>query len=208
MTRSAATVRVEVAGVLLAAGGSRRLGFPKQLVRWRTRALLVHALRALRAALPDSPLVVVLGAQAQRLRSAARRALPAATVVTNSRWAEGLATSLQAGIAAAPRGTRAILITLVDQPHVDGRALRRLLLAWRRKPGIPAAARYDGRAGVPAILPRRSWRAARSLKGDSGARGLLRAAESVALVDLPEAALDIDTPADVARLSPRSSSRS
>jgi molybdenum cofactor cytidylyltransferase len=208
MTRSAATVRVEVAGVLLAAGGSRRLGFPKQLVRWRTRALLVHALRALRAALPDSPLVVVLGAQAQRLRSAARRALPAAKVVTNSRWAEGLATSLQAGIAAAPRGTRAILITLVDQPHVDGRALRRLLLAWRRKPGIPAAARYDGRAGVPAILPRRSWRAARSLKGDSGARGLLRAAESVALVDLPEAALDIDTPADVARLSPRSSSRS
>lgn len=208
MTRSAATVRVEVAGVLLAAGGSRRLGFPKQLVRWRTRALLVHALRALRAALPDSPLVVVLGAQAQRLRSAARRALPAARVVTNSRWAEGLATSLQAGIAAAPRGARAILITLVDQPRVDGPALRRLLLAWRRKPGIPAAARYDGRAGVPAILPRRSWRAARSLKGDSGARGLLRAAESVTLVDLPEAALDIDTPADVARLSPRSSSRS
>jgi CTP:molybdopterin cytidylyltransferase MocA len=99
------------------------------------------------------------------------------------------------------------MITLVDQPHVDGLALRRLLRAWRRKPGIPAAARYDGRTGVPAVLPRRSWRAARSLTGDTGARSLLRGAAAVTLVDMPEAALDIDTQADLARLSGRPSSR-
>ena len=208
MTRSAATGLKNVAAVLLAAGGSRRLGFPKQLVRWRARPLLVHALDAIREALPDAEIVVVLGAQAQRLRSVVRRSAPAATTVTNVRWADGLATSLRAGIAAVPRGTRAILITLVDQPRIDGRALRRLLRAWSRKPGVPAAARYVGHAGVPAILPRRSWRAARNLTGDIGARALLRDAASITLVDMPEAALDIDTPAEVARLSRRPLSRS
>jgi CTP:molybdopterin cytidylyltransferase MocA len=201
MTRSAPTGPPRVAAVLLAAGGSRRLGTPKQLARWRSRPLLVHTLDALNGALPGGPLVAVLGAGALRLRSVVRRTAPAATVVTNARWADGLATSLKAGIAAVPRGTRAILVALVDQPNVDTRALRRLLRAWRRKPGVPAAARYDGRAGVPAILPRSSWRAARALTGDSGARGLLRATASLTLVDMPEAELDIDTAADLERLS-------
>ena len=208
MTRSAATGLKNVAAVLLAAGGSRRLGFPKQLVRWRARPLIAHALDAAHDALPHSPCVVVVGAHHHRLRAAVRRACPAATVVTNAGWADGLATSLQAGIAAVPRGIRAILIVLVDQPHVDGRALRRLLAGWRRKPGVAAAARYDGQAGVPAILPRRSWRAARNLTGDTGARAMLRDAASITLVDMPEAALDIDTPAEVAHLSRQPLSRS
>ena len=209
MTRSAPTAPPRVAGVLLAAGGSRRLGFPKQLARWRSRPLLAHALDALKGALPDGPLVVVLGARALRLRAVIRRTVPTPTVVTNARWADGLGTSLRAGIAAVPRGTRAILVALVDQPKVDAEALRRLLRAWRRKPGVPAAARYDGRAGVPAVLPRSSWRAARSLTGDSGARGLLRAAgASLTLVDMPEAELDIDTAADLERLSRRRASHS
>ena len=207
MTRSAATGPKNVAAVLLAAGESRRLGFPKQLVRWRARPLIAHALQAMQEAVPRGPCIVVIGAHAQRLRSTIRRVSPAATVVANSRWAEGLATSLRAGIAAVPRDARAVLITLVDQPRVDSRALRRLLRAWCRKPGLPAAARYDGRAGVPAVLPRRSWRAARSLTGDSGARGLLRGAVPITLVDTPEAAVDIDTLADLQCLSRRSSSR-
>jgi CTP:molybdopterin cytidylyltransferase MocA len=209
MTRSAPTTPRRVAAVLLAAGGSRRLGTPKQLVRWRSRPLLVQALDALNGALPGGPLVVVLGDRALRLRGVIRRTVPAPIVVTNARWADGLATSLKAGIAAVPPGTRAILVALVDQPNVDAHALRRLLRAWRRKPGTPAAARYDGRAGVPAVLPRSSWRAARALTGDSGARGLLRAAgASLTLVDMPEAELDVDTAADLEHLSRRRASRS
>jgi len=203
VTRSAATGTHDVAAVLLAAGGSRRLGFPKQLVRWRARPLLAHALHAIRTALPESTLVVVLGAQALRLRSVVRRVDPAATIVVNPRWNDGVSTSLRTGIAAVPHGARAILVTLADQPHVDGRALRRLLRAWRRKPGIPAAARYGVNAGVPAVLPRNAWRAVRSLTGDRGARDLLRAARSLTSVDLPEARLDIDTSADLGMLRAR-----
>jgi CTP:molybdopterin cytidylyltransferase MocA len=199
VTRSAPRDDRRIACVLLAAGGSRRLGFPKQLVRRRTRSLLAHAVAAARGALPHSPLIVVLGAGALRLRLAARRAAPRVDVVYNARWADGLASSLRAGLAAARPPVDAVLVTLVDQPKVDARALERLLTAWRRRPGVAAAARYSGRPGVPAVLPRRYWRALRALRGDAGARALLRGSEITA-VDLPEAELDVDTRADIARL--------
>jgi molybdenum cofactor cytidylyltransferase len=187
-----------LACVLLAAGGSRRLGEPKQLLRRRGQPLLLHAVAAIRAAAPPStPLIVVLGAHRSRLRLVLRRAAPDARVVTNPHWADGLASSLRAGLARVPRGAHALLIALVDQPHVNEAALRRLLAAWRRRPGRPAAANYDNRAGVPAVLPRPYWRAVRSLRGDSGARALLRGARAVTLVDMPEAAVDLDTPEDV-----------
>jgi len=197
MARFAARRSPALACVLLAAGGSRRLGRPKQLLRRQSRPLLLHAIDAARAAAPGAPLVVVLGAHRLRLRLAVRRAAPTAIVVANARWADGLASSLQAALAAVPRTTRAILVQLVDQPRVDANALRRLLDAWRRRPGVPAAAHYDNRAGVPAVLPRSAWRSVRALRGDSGARTLLRDAHALTLVDMPQAAVDLDTPADV-----------
>ncbi len=149
--------------------------------------------------MPHGPLIVVLGAEVLRMRLAVRRAMPGVTVVYNRHWMGGLASSLNAGLAAVPKRTRSILVTLVDQPNVDGRALLRLLQAWRRRPGVAAAAHYSGRPGVPAVLPRRYWRAIRALRGDAGARALLRG-RAITTVDMPEAELDIDTPGDVARL--------
>jgi CTP:molybdopterin cytidylyltransferase MocA len=186
--------------VLLAAGGSRRLGRPKQLVRSRGRTLLARAVDAARAALPGAPLVTVLGAEALRLRALLRRCDPEALPIVNPHWRSGLASSLARGLDALPSDVDAALVLLVDQPNVDAHALRRLVAAWRRRPSTPAAARYLGRAGVPAILPRRSWRALRGLDGDSGARALLRGAASITLVDMPEAELDVDTPEDLVRL--------
>jgi CTP:molybdopterin cytidylyltransferase MocA len=186
--------------VLLAAGGSRRLGRPKQLVRRRGQALLARAVDAARGALPGAPLVVVLGAEALRLRALLRRRDPAVRPVVNSRWSTGLASSLERGLDALSSDVDAALVLLVDQPNVDAAALRRLVAAWRRRPTAPAAAHYLGRAGVPAILPRRSWRAVRGLDGDAGARALLRGVATVTLVDMPEAEIDIDTPEDAARL--------
>jgi CTP:molybdopterin cytidylyltransferase MocA len=200
MVGSAARLRRRLACVLLAAGGSRRLGRPKQLVRSRGRALLTRAIDAARGALPNAPLVTVLGAEALRLRALLRRRDPEALPILNAHWRSGLASSLARGLDALPGDVDAALVLLVDQPNVDADALQRLVAAWCRRPSAPAAARYLGRAGVPAILPRRSWRALRGLDGDLGARALLRGAATVTLVDMPEAELDIDTPEDAARL--------
>jgi molybdenum cofactor cytidylyltransferase len=191
---------------LLAAGGSRRLGAAKQLIRYRTRPLLAHALAAARGALPRAPLIVVVGSEALRLKLVVRRARCGARIVANPRWRAGMATSLRSGLAAVPRTARAALVLLVDQPRVDAAALTRLVGAWRRRPGVPAAARYDRRTGVPAVLPRRHWSALKLLQGDQGARALLRGAPSITLVEMPEAALDIDTPADLLELRASASS--
>jgi molybdenum cofactor cytidylyltransferase len=199
MVASASRDPQRIACLVLAAGGSRRLGTPKQLLRRRAQPLLARTLAAARGALPRSPLIVVLGAAALRMRGVVRRAARDAVVVNNARWAEGLASSLNVGLDAVPARTAAILVALVDQPGVDTRALLRLVSAWRRHPGAAAAAFYAGRTGVPAVLPRRYWRAIRELRGDAGARTLLRAAK-VTNVEMPEAELDIDTRADAARL--------
>ncbi len=184
---------------MLAAGGSRRLGQPKQLLRRRLQPLLIAAVRG--ADRVDArPVIVVLGAEALRLRALLRRERTPTRAVLNPRWRDGLAGSLQAGLAAAPRDARAVLVLLVDQPDVTASALRRLVAAWHKRPGVPAAAWYGGRAGVPAILPRSTWRAVRELEGDAGARAILRATPRLTLVPMPEAALDVDTPADAARL--------
>jgi molybdenum cofactor cytidylyltransferase len=188
---------------LLAAGGSRRLGRPKQLVRHGVRTLLQRAIAAARGVLPAAPLIVVVGANAVRVRAVLVRARPPIQIVTNAHWHGGMATSLQAGIAAVPRTARAALVLVVDQPHLGAAGLARLLRAWRRRPGVPAAARYDGRAGVPAVLPRRQWHKLQELQGDEGARALLRGSDRLTLVDLPEASFDVDTLADVEQLRSR-----
>jgi molybdenum cofactor cytidylyltransferase len=184
---------------LLAAGGSRRFGSPKQLARYRGRPLLTHAVEAARGALPRAPFVVVVGAETLRLMLVVRRTHCRARVVANSDWKRGMATSLRAGLAAVPRSAKAALVLLVDQPRVGAAALTRLVVAWRRRPGLPAAARYAGSTGVPAVLPRRYWRTLQAMRGDEGARALLRD-RRVTLVEMPEAALDVDTPGDLLRL--------
>lgn len=186
--------------VLLAAGGSTRLGRTKQLVRFRNRPLVAHAAALAEAATPGR-VVVVLGAEACRLRHVLRQHAPRAEVVVNGRWRDGMGSSLAAGLGRLPSSARAALILLVDQPRVTSASLAHLVACWRRRPALPVAARYGERVGVPAILPRRLFGAARRLEGDAGARTLLRTPSiRVVAVPMPEAAIDVDTQRDVSAL--------
>ncbi|HWP28876.1 MAG TPA: nucleotidyltransferase family protein, partial [Chloroflexota bacterium] len=117
-----------VAGILLAAGQSTRLGQPKQLLPYRGRSLLRHAAEVgLAAGL--APLIVVIGAAAPAMRRELEGL--AVQVVENPRYAEGQSTSLRAGVAALPPGTAAVVILLVDMPAVDAEVIARLVEAWR-----------------------------------------------------------------------------
>ena len=184
---------------MLAAGGSRRLGTPKQLLRIRGRRLLSRVIDAAEAVTPGR-VIVVIGADRLKMRSLIRRHHPGAHSVDNSQWADGMAGSLQAGLAVLPTRATAAMLLLSDQPAVGAASLRRLAGAWRRRPGKAAAAAYGGVLGVPAILPRSLWREARRLSGDEGARKLLRTRGMAAtVVDMPEATWDIDTLEDLRR---------
>ncbi|GHE57863.1 4-diphosphocytidyl-2C-methyl-D-erythritol synthase [Streptomyces longispororuber] len=200
--RAASASPGEVAGLLLAAGGGRRLGgCPKALLEHRGELFVERAARALREG-GCTRVHVVLGATADVVREQA--ALPGCVLVDNPAWREGMGGSLRAGLASlAGTGARAALVTLVDQPGVGAPAVARLLAAYR-SPATLAAAAYDGERGHPVLFGADHWDGvAAAATGDQGARAYLREhAGAVALVECGDVAepYDIDTVPDLERL--------
>ncbi len=174
-----------VAAVILAAGASRRLGEPKQLVRLDRETLLERAVRVAVEA-GCSPILVVLGAASEQIL--AQSSLAPAQVVLNPEWEEGMASSVRAGIRALPPQTEAALLLTCDQPTVTAQHLQRLATGALLE---PVASRYAGRHGVPAYLPANTFAELLQLSGDQGARHLLAAARAI---DLPGGEIDVDTP--------------
>lgn len=204
-SRTATATRPPVAGLLLAAGGGRRLGGrPKALLPHAGRPLVEHAVAALREG--GCPRVyVVLGAARDEVRARAR--LDGCVLVDNPEWAEGMGTSLRAGLArvAAHGETGGALVSLVDQPGIGPAAVARVRAAYT-SPGSLAAAAYAGRRGHPVLLGAAHWAGVReSAHGDTGARGYLGGrADALTLVECGDLAdpADIDTPEDLTRLAP------
>ncbi|PRH78134.1 4-diphosphocytidyl-2C-methyl-D-erythritol synthase [Streptomyces solincola] len=192
-----------IAGLLLAAGGGRRLGGrPKALLEHRGRPLVEHAAGVLRAAGCER-VHVVLGAAAQAVRE--RAALPGCVLVDNPDWERGMGSSLRAGLGSlAGTEADAVLVSLVDQPGIGAAAMGRVAAAYRSRMSLAAAA-YDGRRGHPVLLGADRWAAvAASASGDRGARAYLREHEpAITLVECGDLAepYDIDTPEDLRRLA-------
>lgn len=190
-------------GVVLAAGGSRRLGRPKQLVVVDGQTLLARAIGHLRRAEVAS-IRVVLGRPDAVID--AEVTASGATLVRSEAPEEGMAASLRAAIAsiveAAGEAPYGVLLTVVDQMAVTAPHLGRLVRAFhdggeRRV----IASRYAGVVGVPVIWPSRRLEALASLRGDVGARAALRHEGAVSSVDLPGGERDLDVPADLEEVS-------
>ncbi len=184
--------------ILLAAGGSSRLGQPKQLLLYEGQTLLRRM--ALTAAESQcGPVIVVLGKDADAC-AAELRDLPV-RIAQNQEWAEGMASSLRAGLAVLSEvepEAEAVLIMVCDQPRVDGNLLRALVRQCQGKTSIVASS-YGDTLGVPTVFARRHFPELMELRGDHGAKILLaQHADFVAAVPFPEGAIDIDAPEDLA----------
>jgi molybdenum cofactor cytidylyltransferase len=173
--------------LILAAGGSTRLGQPKQLVRLHGEALLERAIRIARSA-DCEPIVIVLGASEDLIRSEC--ALRGVSIVSNPDWHEGVGRSLSLGVRAL-QDVDGLLVLTCDMPSVTAEHLRALALS-----GHVTGSAYAGRKGVPAYFPASAFSKLAEMTGDAGAKELLRSADAV---DLPGGELDIDTPEDLAR---------
>ncbi len=180
-----------MAGIVLAAGGGSRFGAAKQLASLRGRPLLEHSLATLAAA-PVERRIVVLGAEAERIRDGVD--LQGAEPVICADWAQGQARSLAAGIAAAGDAAAA-LIVLGDQPLISPVAVERVIAA-RDGDALAVRATYDGMPGHPVLLERELFGAALALEGDAGARALFSGRED-AVLEVPcedlGSAVDVDT---------------
>lgn len=192
---------MKLAGLVPAAGAGTRFGGPKVLATLRGEPLVVRAARLL-APLCAAGVHVVAGAAGPEIRRALAGAglPPGVTVVDNPDWPRGLSTSLVRGIASLPADTDAVLILLGDQAAVDAADLAALVAAWQVEPALIAAAGFADRLGPPVVIPRQYWPQLAALRGDQGARSLLEWHEEHITVAMPHAALDVDTPEDLARL--------
>jgi CTP:molybdopterin cytidylyltransferase MocA len=204
-----------IAGVVLAAGGASRFGSPKQLAELEGVPLLQHAVDAVLAVPAVDPVVVVLGAEAERVRAAVSLAagrdaaasaptVPPRSVraVVCADWADGMAASLRCGVAAVGDPDW-VIVTLGDQPRVTAQVIAAVAdAAASAAPDVDAVRpTYDGVPGHPVALSRAMLPHVAQLRGDVGARELLghatvRTFEAGGLSD----PVDVDTPEELEAL--------
>jgi CTP:molybdopterin cytidylyltransferase MocA len=186
---------MRVAAIVLAAGESRRMGFPKALLPIAGHTFVEHIVRALAAAGVDA-VYVVLGAHADRIQAAVD--LAPARVVLNPDWPRGQLSSLQAGLRALPPGAHdAVLMALVDHPLIEPRVVRAVIDAHARTGRPIVVPVHNGRRGHPVLFAARLIPELLAAPLDAGARAVIRAhaAEVLELpTDAPGVLADIDTP--------------
>jgi molybdenum cofactor cytidylyltransferase len=193
-----------IAALVLAAGGSTRLGSPKQLLPWGGTTLLDHVLDQIRQ-MPFDQLFVVLGASIEQILDEVD--LTGTTVIENPEWEEGMASSLRVGLDAVLRLSRAdaVAIFLGDQPDIGFEVVEALLAARRASKRQAVVPKYRYSWGNPVIVERALWPRLMSLEGDEGAKRLLQAhPDWVHEVWFEQRSpRDVDTLADVEELRPR-----
>jgi molybdenum cofactor cytidylyltransferase len=191
-----AAAPVDVSGIVLAAGSSRRFGSTKQLAAVGGRPLVRVAVECACASRLAEVLVVV-GHEGKAV-SAAVAGLPV-RVVFNPDFADGQSTSVRAGLARASPASRGAMFIPGDQPGLTPSVIDDLIRAFVREPETIAVPTYGGRRGAPVLFPRELFGELDALRGDTGGRALLaqysaRVREVAFLDTLPS--WDLDTPAD------------
>lgn len=187
--------------VVLAAGGSSRLGKPKQLLPYNHKTLLQHAVQTA-IACAARPVVVVLGAEADVMQNEVNG--DDIQIIVNAEWKEGMASSIRCGIKAfteiAP-AAEGIVLMVCDQPYVTTVLLNELIAAHQKSGKQIVACGYDNTFGPPVFFHQSLFKELLQLKGDIGARNIVRQhADLVEVIPFPEGTFDVDTEADYEQL--------
>ena len=192
---------LKVALVLLAAGESRRMGTPKQLLSYKGSSLVRHAATEAIKSNCD-PIVVVLGANSDRIRNEINDL--AVRIAYNSQWRQGMSASISTGVTTLLEMNldfNAVIVALGDQPLITEEVYNNLIESYAQNPIKAVACNYSDTLGVPALFDCTLVPELLDLNRQGGAKQTLyRYSDRVFNLDLPEAAIDIDTPADYQKL--------
>jgi molybdenum cofactor cytidylyltransferase len=190
-----------VGAIILAAGGSKRFGQPKQLLVFQGESLVRRAVRAATDAC-DAGVAVVVGNTGALIKAELRESK--AGVVMNPDWRLGLGTSIRCGLrhllAAAPE-MDAVAIMACDQPFVDADTIAALVATQATTGKAIVASSYADTLGIPALFDRSCFGALLALPDESGAKALIESrTDNLTWIEFEKGAIDIDTPADFERL--------
>lgn len=180
--------------IILAAGGSTRMGVIKQLLPYNGKTLIQHAVDTAQTVLPQ-PVVVVTGA-----RNDIFEPDNSVYMTHNAAWQEGIASSIRCGLNAILKiepALDAVLFLVCDQPYISAGLLKELMDAHETSGKAIVASSYSDTVGIPALFHQSFFDVLQQLKGDEGAkRIIMQNPESVAIVDFPRGEVDIDTVSD------------
>src|ERR1700722_18296097 len=186
-------------GIILAAGESRRMGYPKPLLEIGGRTFIEHIAETMLAVVPR--VVIVLGAHSDRVRAAIPHDARI-TIVENPNYARGQLSSLKVGLSAIQPHATGALVHLGDHPIVRVETFQAIVDSYDETGKPILIARHNGHRGHPVIFDRELFAELQSCPEEEGARHVVNADSSrVAYVDLPDPGinLDLDTPSDLAR---------
>ena len=157
----------KVAAIIIAAGGSDRLGFPKQLLKWHGKTLIEFIISiAIRTHL--SPILVVLGAYFNQIDKIISK-YPI-LIIRNKEWEEGKASSIRKGIEALPNKTQAVILFVVDQPLLNDSLINALVRLSRHESSEIIAPRVEGIQCNPVLFKRSTFKHLLGLKGNDGGK--------------------------------------
>ncbi|MBZ5570850.1 MAG: NTP transferase domain-containing protein [Acidobacteriia bacterium] len=193
--------RSRVSAVILAAGMSKRMGQVKQLLSLGEATLLSRVLETARNSQVDE-CIVVLGFEAEAIRG--KVSLDNARVVINAAYAEGMSSSLRAGLANVNPQSEAALVMLADQPLVRPSTIDRLIDEYKKSKPQVAIPMYRGFRGNPVLLDRSVFADAMAIEGDIGCRAIFGSrVKNILKVSVDDAGIliDADSPEEFERLS-------
>ena len=185
----------------LAAGASTRLGKPKQLLQYRGKTLLAHAINEAVNSNADA-VVVVLGKDANLFKKELDE--KKVRVAINSSWEEGMASSLRLGLDTLLNDKPyidAVIFMVCDQPHISSSVLNELITTQQKTTKQIVTCNYGDSMGPPALLHKKYFEGLMKLSGDTGARKIIQQnMNDMTTILFPEGGIDIDTEEDYEKL--------
>jgi len=183
-------------GLILAAGESKRLGQPKQLIKYRNQTLLSSIEQKLLECCDQ--VFVVLGFQTELFKNE----ISSAKIIINPDWQSGMGSSLAMGASIASKQADGLLIALCDQPLIEMTHYKQLSQIFKQHPSQIIATRYQQQNGVPAIFPEKYFQQLTDIKNKSGAQFLIHQNnEQVLNIECQAASYDIDYAEDLSKLA-------